>query len=176
MPMRFSCLRQGALCVAAMSAMLHAGQAQAQAASQTGVAEVEILDQLTLVEVSGLDFGAIIPSNVAGNINIARNSGTCTAQGGVTLVGTNCQRGEFLITGPSGQQVRITLAAAPITLTHQSATATMVMDRVRLNGGRNKRLNAAGSRTFFVSGRLQVGVNQEPGIYDGIFDVTVEFR
>ncbi|MGP1351796.1 MAG: DUF4402 domain-containing protein [Parasphingopyxis sp.] len=148
----------------------------AHAAEQDGGAEVEILEQIALTQVSGLDFGTIIPSAAGGNINIRRNTGLCIANGGVTLVGTDCQRGEFLITGPSRQRVRITLASAPITLSQQSGTAIMVMDRVRINGNRNKRLNAAGQRTFYVSGRLQVGANQAPGVYDGTFDVTVDYR
>ncbi|QLC22757.1 DUF4402 domain-containing protein [Parasphingopyxis sp. CP4] len=160
--------------MAALPVML--GAAPALAATQTSDAEVEILEQLTLTQVTGLDFGTIIPSATGGRINIRRNSGVCVAQGGVTLVGSDCQRGEFLVTGPSRQRYRITLASAPITLTHVSGPATMVMDRVRINGNRNKRLNAAGNHTFFVSGRLQVGANQAPGVYDGTFDVTVDFR
>ncbi|QLC25692.1 DUF4402 domain-containing protein [Parasphingopyxis algicola] len=146
------------------------------AATTNGTAETAILQQLALTQVSVLDFGTIIPSNTAGRINIRRNNGVCVAQGGVTLIGTDCQRGEFLITGPSGQRVRITTAAAPITLSRLGGGATMTMDRVRINGNRNKRLDAAGQRTFYVSGRLQVGANQAPGVYDGTFDVTVDYR
>lgn len=174
MPMQFSQMRRGAIYMAALPAMLVA--APALAATQTSDAEVEILEQLTLTQVTGLDFGTIIPSATGGRINIRRNTGVCVAQGGVTLVGSDCQRGEFLVTGPSRQRYRITLASAPITLTQVSGPATMVMDRVRINGNRNKRLNAAGNQTFFVSGRLQVGANQAPGVYDGTFDVTVDFR
>jgi spore coat protein U-like protein len=72
--------------------------------------------------------------------------------------------------------VRITTAAAPITLSRQGGGATMTMGRVRINGNRNKRLNAAGARTFYVSGRLQVGADQTAGVYDGTFDVTVDYR
>lgn len=163
---RRSALVAGSLLIAAP---LHAATVASQA-------EAEILQQLAITQISGLDFGTIIPSATNGRINIRRNNGTCVAQGGVTLVGTDCQRGEFFVTGPTRQRIRITLASAPITLTRQSGTETMVMDRVRLNGGRNKRLDVAGELTFYVSGRLQVGANQAPGIYDGTFDVTVDFR
>lgn len=166
--------RRGALWAIAIPAMFAASPAQA--AEQDGDAQAEILEQIALTQVSGLDFGTIIPSATAGRIIVRRNNNNCVARGGVTLVGTDCQRGEFLITGPSRQRVRITLASAPITLTQQSGTATMVMDRVRINGNRNKRLNGAGQRTFYVSGRLQVGANQAPGVYDGTFDVTVDYR
>lgn len=150
--------------------------APAYAASTDGVAESEILQPLTLTQISVLDFGTIIPSNIAGRISIRRNNGVCVAQGGAILIGTDCQRGEFLITGPSRQRVRITTAAAPITLSRLGGGATMTMDRVRINGNRNKRLNAAGERTFYVSGRLSVGANQAEGVYDGTFDVTVDYR
>lgn len=166
--------RRGALWAVAIPGMLAASSVSA--AERDGDAEARILEQIALTQVSSLDFGTIIPSSTAGRINIRRNNGSCVARGRVTQVGTDCQRGEFLITGPSRQRVRITLASAPITLTQQSGTATMVMDRVRINGNRNKRLNAAGRRTFYVSGRLQVGANQDPGVYDGTFDVTVDYR
>ncbi|RED17043.1 DUF4402 domain-containing protein [Parasphingopyxis lamellibrachiae] len=150
--------------------------APAYAASVDSNAETEILQPLTLTQISVLDFGSIVPGNVAGRINIRRNDGTCVAQGGAMLVGTNCQRGEFLITGPSRQRVRVTTAPAPITLSRLGGGASMTMDRVRINGRANKRLNAAGERTFYVSGRLLVGANQAEGVYDGTFDVTVDYR
>ena len=146
------------------------------AATETGTAQAEIIEQLTLTQISGLDFGTIIPSAAPGRVNIRRNTGVCVAQAGVTLIGTDCQRGEFLVTGPANQQIRITNAPPPITLTRVGGGATMVMDRVRINGNRNKTLTGAGTRTFFVSGRLQVGANQTAGVYDGTFDVTVDYR
>lgn len=167
-------VRRGALSVTGLAACLAA--MPVQAATIGGDAEIEILQPLTLTQIAVLDFGTIIPSNTAGRINIRRNNGVCVAQGGVTLIGTDCQRGEFLITGPSRQRVRITTAAAPITLSRSGGGATMTMDRVRINGGRNKRLDFAGERTFYVSGRLRVDANQAPGVYNGSFNVTVDYR
>ena len=165
--------RRGALLAAALSLPV---AAPSYAASADSDAETEILQPLTLTQISVLDFGSIVPSNVAGRINIRRNDGVCVAQGGAMLVGNNCQRGEFLIAGPSRQQVSVATAAAPITLWRSGGGATMTMDRVRINGGPNKRLNAAGERTFYVSGRLLVGANQSEGVYDGTFNVTVDYR
>ena len=165
--------RQGALLAAALTVL---AASPAYAASTDGNAESEILQPLTLTQVSILDFGSIVPSNAAGRINIRRNDGVCVAQGGAMLIGTGCQRGEFLITGPSRQRVSVATAAAPITLSRSGGGATMTMDRVRINGGPNKRLNAAGERTFYVSGRLRVGANQAEGVYDGTFNVTVDYR
>lgn len=147
------------------------------AATETGTAQAEILlERLTLAQISGLDFGTIIPSAAPGRVNIRRNTGVCVARGGITLIGTNCQRGEFLVTGSANQQIRITNTPASITLTRVGGGAVMLMDRVRINGSRNKRLTGAGTRTFYVSGRLQVGANQTAGVYDGTFDVTVDYR
>lgn len=165
---------RGALCGAASLVIMMA--TPTYASTTDGAAETEILQPLTLTQVSGLDFGTIIPSNAAGHINIRRNDGACVAQGGATLIGTDCQRGEFLITGPSHQLVSVATAAAPITLARLGGGATMTMDRVRINGGADKRLSAAGRRTFYVSGRLSVEANQADGVYDGTFDVTVDYR
>jgi hypothetical protein len=167
-------VRRGALVGIASSAWLAA--MPLYAANTNGTAETDISEALALTQISVLDFGTIIPSATAGNIVVNRNNGNCTAQGGVTLIGTDCQRGEFLISGPSSQDVRITIPAAPVTLSRQGGGATMSMDQVRINGGFNKRLDASGQRTFYVAGRLQVGVNQAAGIYDGTFNVTVDYR
>jgi hypothetical protein len=165
--------RRTALFAAALTVLT---ASPAYAATTDATAESEILQPLTLTQISVLDFGSIVPSNVAGRVNIRRNDGVCVAQGGAMIVGTGCQRGEFLITGASRVPISVVTAAAPITLSRSGGGATMTMDRVRINGGVNKRLNAAGERTFYVSGRLRVGAYQAEGVYDGTFNVTVDYR
>lgn len=153
--------------------LLAAAPAYAQTA--TGQAAADISDSLTLSQVDGLDFGTILPGAGTGRVNINRNNGNCSTVGSITLVG-GCHRGEFAVTGVANAQVRITTDSAPITLTRQGGGATMTMDRLRINGGRNKSLSGAGTLTFYTSGRLQVGANQAPGVYDATFNVTVEYR
>ena len=164
--------RRGALAlgiVAMAAAPVHAQNAN-------GRANARVNAPLTLTNLGDLNFGTIIPSASAGRIIVRRGRDNCVARGGATLVGNDCQRAEFLVTGERRQRFRITTDAAPITLTRQGGGATMTMDRIRINGNRNKRLNGAGRRTFFVSGRLQVGANQAPGTYDATFNVNVEYR
>ena len=163
--------RRGALIAIAM---LAASPAYAQSAN--GDAEADVITAVTLTNISDLNYGTIIPSATAGRVIVRRNNDTCRAVGGATLVGTDCHRAEFLVTGEPRERIRITTDSAPITLTRQGGGPTMVMDRIRINGNRNKRLNAAGRRTFFVSGRLRVGANQAPGTYDATFNVNVEYR
>jgi hypothetical protein len=150
--------------------------AAAQAETFTGDVSVEIMEPLRISQTEGLHFGTIIPDANGGSIVIQRNSGACVAQQGLTLVGSDCQRGEFRVTGPDDQRVRITTDSAPITLTRQGGGATMTMDQVNINGSPDKRLDGSGELTFFVAGGLQVGGNQLEGVYDANFNVTVDWR
>jgi len=171
---RFHLIRHVVLAALPALVFMAAGAAHAQTA--TGVVGAEIADPLRVVEVDGLHFGTIIPDADGGRVNIRRNSGACNAQQGVTLVGGTCQRGAFQVSGPADQRVRISTDAAPITLNRQGGGATMTMDRIRINGNANKRLDNAGQLTFYVAGRLQVGGGQMEGLYDATYNVTVEYR
>lgn len=148
-------MRRGAPVMGLVALMASPGHAQ----SAAGDAEADVIAAITITNLSDLDFGTIIPSAVPGRVVVRRGRDDCFARGGATIVGTDCQRAEFLVTGERRQQFRITTDSAPITLTRQGGGATMVMDRIRINGNRNKRLNGAGRRSFFVSGRLQIGAN-----------------
>ncbi|NNC73095.1 MAG: DUF4402 domain-containing protein [Sphingomonadaceae bacterium] len=153
---------------------LAATPSHAQNASAT--AETEILGSFSVIEVDELDFGTIIPGTTGGSVDIDKNNGNCSTNGGITLVGNSCHRGHFLILGDPNTKVQITTDSAPITLNRQGGGATMEMDKLRVSGGKNQTLNGAGRLTFYASGRLQVGANQAPGVYDATFNVTVEYR
>lgn len=164
--------RRGAL---ALTLAIGLAAAPAHAQNSGGQVVINVLTPLGVVQIDDLDFGMIIPAATPGSVTINRNDGTCTPDV-VILSGTDCRRAEFFVLGDPNVQVQISHDSAPITLTRQGGGATMVMDQLRHNGGRNKRLDAAGELTFYMGGRLQVGANQAPGTYDANFTVTVEYR
>jgi uncharacterized protein DUF4402 len=170
-----NCLgRRAAQILGATSALIavnpvYAGTANGNAAS-------EISDSLRIVRVDDLDFGRILPSAASGRVVINQANGNCTAQAGATLVGTGCHRAQFVVSGAASQSVTVALDAAPITLIRNGGGASMIMDRLSMNGGPNKQINASGQLTFYAGGRLQVGANQAPGFYEATFNVTVDYR
>ena len=79
---------------------------------------------------------------------------------------------EFDVFGTAGAQVFITLPSSPITVTRQAGTETMtVSDFVSLPAG-NFTI-ATNPTTIFVGATLNVGADQEPGIYEAIGDLAV---
>jgi len=50
----------------------------------------------------------------------------------------------------------------------------MRIDRFRFDR-RRKTLNADGEQSFNIGGQLRVGANQQPGVYRGSFDVSVDY-
>lgn len=146
------------------------------AAAAPSEVSVNLVDALSITKIQDLSLGTILPGITPGHVEIDERDGACAGRGGATLVGNRCQPAQFRISGRPGERVRIGLSPAPITLTRTGGGATMQMDRLRLHGGGNERIEANGSYNFIVGGRLQVGANQLPGVYDATFNVTVEYR
>jgi hypothetical protein len=166
--------RRGAWISCAALALLAAAPVQASDGTSTGRAEIS--SGLTVVRIADLDFGTIIPSSANGRVTINRNTGACTSQAGATLVGSDCHRAEFLVTGMPSASVSVGIDPAPITLTRIGGGATMAMDQLRVNAGPNKSIGAAGTLTFYAGGRLQVGGGQMPGVYEATFAVSVDYQ
>ena len=150
--------------------------APAKAADAPVTVSLSVLDSLSVTRIDDLDFGTILSGAATGRVEIDEKDGDCSDQGGATLVGSGCHAAVFRISGQPDTRVRIDLSSAAITLSRIGGGASMTMDRLRVRGGGNERLEADGTFTFLVGGRLQIGANQQPGMYEATFDVTVELR
>ena len=148
-------------------------------AQQNLPATTRVLTPLTVTNETDMNFGRIIPGTTRSTIRIFRGNDTAVVRSGnATLVGGTVRRAELTITADPLASVQITL---PRNIDIQnSAGDTMQINAFRLNngGGRVSRRNvdSSGNLTIFVSGLLSVEPSQAVGIYNGNYEVIVEYN
>jgi hypothetical protein len=158
----------------AMPAFAAQGQADAQLA---------LVKPLSFILVEDLNFGKVIPANVAGTVTIDP-LGNRTATNGVVLAGNTHQVAQFAGDGTNGQRVDISLGSnsiqitgpgAPMTVRNfvigstPTAILTTTPQRFRIN-------SATGIFQFPVGATLDVGANQVAGTYTGTWTVTLQYQ
>ena len=188
---RLSRIAAAALAIAAVF-----GASAAQAAdTDTAEAEAEILIPLSISKDVDLDFGQIAGPTTAGTVILTPTPvETCSTTGGLLRVG-NCQAAQFTGWGSPNQIIRINLPNLPITLTNTNPaypgttmqmtgrsidgdpSLSYVSGNVNANGVvRYEIIEPSGVFGFRIGGTLSVGANQEPGVYQGTFTVTVSYQ
>lgn len=163
----------------------------ALAQTGTGTAQVTIVEPLGLVKIEDLNFGKVAATAAPGRVLVDPNTGTCSVTGAVSS-GGGCQFAEFGGMGVRRFTLRIQIPTT-VTLTGPGG-ATMLADTFTLGtspdlvfiGGNGNGLGAGNRRyqissptgifTFRLGGRLNVGANQTPGVYNGTFNVTVQYQ
>ena len=149
------------------------GATTAQAATDTAQAEARILSPVAVTKVLDLNFGTIVPGATADVVTLDFASAvTC---GSLTCVGTP-QTAEFTVEGTAGEQVTVD-AIGTITLTRSGGGASMTADLApNVPYGATAWALPAASNTVLVGGDLNVGANQQAGVYIGSFDLTVNYN
>lgn len=179
-----------ALC-AALLGMLCLGVAPSAAAqmvfSGQGTASVVVIAPLQLVKAEDLVFGRIATTPAAGTVVINPISNAC--QYSATLAGGGgCHAARFVGMGGRKMRFRVTL---PTSLTLIGPGAPMTVDTFTIGtnssvtppsgnspGNGNQRYTietATGIFDFRVGATLHVNANQGGGIYEGEFEVMVNY-
>jgi hypothetical protein len=164
------------LMIAAMAA------APAQADVAQGSAEITVVRPLSFVIDNNLDFGTLIPANVAGTVTMAP-TGARTATNGIVLVGGGHTPASFAGQGSFNQRVDISLGANSIFITGPGtrmrvrtfvvgSTPTAVLTTAPL---RFRIAAANGIFAFPIGATLEVGANQAPGTYSGNWSITLNY-
>ena len=154
----------------------------AYADTKTGNAEITIVRPLSFVIDDNLDFGSVVPSNVAGVVTMAP-TGNRTATNGIILVGTGHKPASFAGQGVSNQRVDVSLGSNSILITGPGApmrvrtfvigsTPTAVLTTT---ANRFRIAAANGVFNFPVGATLEVGANQAPGSYSGTWSITLNY-
>ena len=146
----------------------------ADAASRAALGRARTLKPIVLVNSQALDFGRIVAGTTAGTVTINATSGARTRTGGATLLGGTPTRALFTATGTPNVNALITLGAAPV-LVRSGGTETMTVSNMTLNGARTRRIPANGALVIGVGGRLNLAANQRDGVYQGSFNLTVDY-
>jgi large exoprotein involved in heme utilization and adhesion len=160
-----------ALVGAALSAVSFTSAASA-ATSATANATAEVLSTLTLTADSALNFGQIA-ANTGGDV-IVNADGTVASTGSLISTGTRAPAG-FTVGGTPNANVVVTLPVSA-TLTRQTGTETMTITAFNSNPPGAFQLNGLGAGTFSVGGTLTVASGQVAGVYNGNFNVSVEYQ
>lgn len=154
----------------------------AYAETRPGSAEITVVRPLSFVIDDNLDFGTLIPSNVAGTVTMAP-TGARTATNGIVLVGGGHTTATFSGQGAFNQRVDISLGSNSIFITGPGApmrvrtfvvgsTPTAVLTTAPL---RFRIAAANGIFTFPIGATLEVGANQAPGKYTGNWSINLNY-
>ncbi|MEO1488540.1 MAG: DUF4402 domain-containing protein [Pseudomonadota bacterium] len=175
-------LRLGAAGIALFASLGLSTAAHADTA--TADATAEVLEALDLTLDSGsLDFGAIVV-NGADTLTLTPGNTMDCANKNVVCSGTTSVP-NFSIDGTASKDVTITLPGTDVDLVLQGGSAANANQVLVLNGFTSSSqlnsapgvtLDGAGEATFTVGGTLNIGSNQEAGIYEGSFDVSIEYQ
>lgn len=172
---------RGIAACALMMASAVAVPAHAQQTAQ-GQSEAIVLRPLSFFKVNDLDFGDIIPSNVAGTVTLEPD-GSRSRTGGVTLAGNGGEPARFAGLGSLNREVNISLGSNTIWLNGPGvrmrartfeigSTPTAVLST---SPTRFRITSPLGNYNFPVGATLEVGANQAPGDYSGTFTVTLNY-
>jgi hypothetical protein len=166
------------VCVAALAATVAAGPAFAQQAPASAVAKGTVLQSLTLVKQSDLDFGTVAPDlNNPGTVVVDPDTNVRTTTGSVVGLPGGFSRAQFDGSGTAGKTVLITLgqpSGGVIVNGGNSIAAALNLDSVSAAGPRT--IPAGGVFSAYVGGTFQIGANQPSGVYSAQFDVTATYQ
>lgn len=178
-------LGRNLLAICAMLVSLFAASVPLHAHSLSTDAQIAIVERGEFFKVEDLHFGVVIPGSTAGTIVVAPN-GTRTSTGGVALTGNLHHAAEFAGRKPAGNApVRVSVGSNTIQLTGPGAPMTVRLFRGNTNPAiafttnpRNYQVQGQSNGAFElrVGATLDVNANQAPGIYSGIWTLTLDFQ
>ncbi|MEE4153278.1 MAG: DUF4402 domain-containing protein [Erythrobacter sp.] len=175
-------IRSGVAGIALMAAMGMSSAAHADTAIADATAEV--LQPLNLeLDNGALDFGSIVVDG-ADTLTLTPDNTMDCADKNVVCVGTTSVP-VFSLSGTANKDITILLPTTDVNLVVEggsSAVARQVLTlnnfttSTQVNNAPGVTLDGAGEATFSVGGTLNIGADQEPGIYEGSFTVEVEYQ
>lgn len=174
-------IRFGAAGVAMFAALGMSSVAHADTA--TADATAEVLDALVLNNDTALDFGTMVVSG-GGVVTLAADGTLSCVDPDIICSGTTGVAG-FSVEGTADKAVTINLPAAGVELRHPSYTAATAAEHaIELdtftsseNGGSGPEvtLDGSGDATFDVGGTITLDGTEEAGVFEGTFDVSVDY-
>lgn len=169
-------MRNSIRIAAASAAALAASFASTAYAADTATANAtaEVLSTISVNKTQDLLFGQIAV-NGNGNLVIGAD-GTITCPAALVCTGVR-QPAAFNVTGTNGVGVSASVNQTSVTLTHATNPArTFTLDNFTVLFPLGTTL-VGGAADFNVGGTLHVtSANAEAGVYNGSFDVTVEYQ
>lgn len=161
------------LAAIAMIAISTTAVAQDSGATETFTADATIVSPISITNDQNLNFGEIAVSPTVGGTAEFDTDGVLTATGGVTTVsGSGATAAMFTVSGEDTYTYTITLPA-PFNIT-ETVDGIENM-QITLSHAANEVL-AGGTEAVTLGAQLDVAGAQAAGLYQGSFDVTVEYN
>jgi Domain of unknown function (DUF4402) len=154
-----------------LASALFASPAMAEVETATGRAVV--LNPLSVVNTSDLDFGTLVAGTTLGTATINPTSGTRTTSGGTIAAGGAPQAATFVATGVVNRLYILALGTAPVLA--NGSGGTMPLSVLILDGPALRIFGSGGTTTIRVGGILDLAASQPDGDYIGTFDLTVVY-
>lgn len=171
-------IRFGAAGIAMFTAMGMSSVAHADTA--TADARAEVLDALVLTNNSVLDFGAMVVSG-GGSVSLAADGTLNCSAADITCSGTTGVA-NFDVDGTANKAVTVNLPTGTVNLVHTDFATSTNAEHVIVLGaftsdatGGEVTLDAGGIADFNVGGTITLDGSEIAGIYQGSFQVTVEY-
>jgi len=170
MPVRFPCLPL----IAALFAWASPAAAGTITPDQNATGRAIVLRALSLLKVEDMDFGWLTATS-AGTATVNPFTGAVTTTGGVLSVGGTSQAAWFVGAASRNTPIKIRIPNKPITLTRVGGTETMSLSTWTLDGPTDRKTGVDRAFNFKVGGTLTVAAGQADGVYQGTFDVDVQY-
>lgn len=145
-------------------------------------AGAKIVEALTLTENAALHFGTMtVPS---GDVEVELSTAgslTASVPANITLLSQTpiAQNAAYTVGGTIGSTYVITLPAGAIQIlngAHSMDVFDFTAKTTSLGDGTSGDLGTTGSDTFVVGATLELTSGQEPGVYSGNFNVSVNYN
>lgn len=174
-------MKKLSIVIASLLVMTLSGNVMAQnTATETSNASATIISPLTLTKTTDLLFGTIIPMSASGTVEIPAATGSNAAYTTVkTIAGNSTSASAFTLRGEEGTAYTITLPAdGAIQLTKGTGAGAKTMNLKAFTASipiTGSSLIAA-EQTLYVGATLEVEANQERGLYESEYSVTVDYN
>jgi hypothetical protein len=148
-------------------------------ATATGHISAEVIEAITAVESTSMNFGSFVAGDQVGSIVIPA-SGAGISGSTVVTAGSNITPATFSVSGAKNATFSVTLPEGPTTLTNLTGNGTLVVsDWTATSGqGSDSYVLADGTQKVKVGATLNVGtLEQNPkGTYTGSYQVTFSYN
>ncbi|HJU83279.1 MAG TPA: DUF4402 domain-containing protein [Holophagaceae bacterium] len=153
---------------------IYKGNCAGQALPYTFIVTLVVASPISLMGVSGLDFGNLVSGATAGTVTVSPG-GAVSSAGGVTLFGGAATACILTVAGTANRSYSVTLPANGSVTLSGPGTA-MPVNGFLSNPSGSGNLGAGGSQALRIGATLSVAANQADGTYTGAFDVTVTYQ
>jgi len=148
-------------------------------ATATGHISAEVIEAITAVESSPMNFGSFTVGDQSGSI-VLPAFGAAVSTSSIVTAGSSISPATFSISGAKDATFSVTLPEGPTTLTNLDGAGTLVVSDWTATSemGKEEYVLAGGSQKVKVGATLNIGtIDENPkGTYTGSYQVTFAYN